>query len=199
MTALELLKEGQAKARADAVAYKFGKWSKDPWQAGLLVARSCVVGKDTDKQNLMQIQTKGKITSTKFAEVAGVSHDSVTRYQKRWQAAFDRGWVKNTLQLVPGETFAVDPNIHTLEAWTELGRKAPVGTDRPAPGGQGIWITYGVPLADLQASIIDLKNSIDGEDPQTVTLLLESLVTAKGKLTKAIERLGKRAVKIKAE
>jgi hypothetical protein len=183
-------------ARKDALLYKaIEDWSKDPWRAGLLVARSCVVGKATDKQNLMQIQTRGKLTPEAFAEISGVSHDTISRYQRRWGLAVSKGLVLNALILKPGQEVEFDPNVHTIECWIELG-KALSQKAHPAPSG-GIWLSYGVPTEELRKALDGLETAFDYDKELAIVALLEALNALKEKLDAEVTEFEKRTEHIR--
>jgi hypothetical protein len=105
------------KAAWERDAERFGRQFKfGEWESALLVARSVEAG----HQDRARPPARGRVISSKFAAVAGVSKSTVNSYMKTWGAAAEAGLVPTPNELNPGQDVELpDPGL-----WKSYYRKA---------------------------------------------------------------------------
>lgn len=97
--------------RVAEAAAEFGRIHRaGGWLLGAMVAHCTFNGKASDRANVSEIEA-GKVTTTIFAEMAGVSQATVNRYRRTWDAASEAG-------LVPAPS-TLTPEALTESAYTE--------------------------------------------------------------------------------
>lgn len=119
-------------SKAEEDALDFGRHSRGgAYQLGLLVARSSYKGRPTDAANAAEVD-KGKMSSSEFATLAGVSQATVIRYLAAWNRAAELELVPASTELSPDSEVSLDSE--KLPAWPTLLNRAPDDEDEaPEP------------------------------------------------------------------
>jgi hypothetical protein len=87
--------------RVRETAEEFGRFARSGgWLLGAMVAHCTFTGKASDRANIPEIEA-GKVTTTIFAELAGVSQATVNRYRRTWDQASEAGVVPAASTLTP--------------------------------------------------------------------------------------------------
>jgi hypothetical protein len=87
--------------RVRETAEEFGRFARSGgWLLGAMVAHCTFTGKASDRSNIPEIEA-GKVTTTIFAELAGVSQATVNRYRRTWDQASEAGLVPAASTLTP--------------------------------------------------------------------------------------------------
>lgn len=98
-------------------AKELGKWARaGEYRMGLLVARNVFKGRPQAKAN-SALADKGKVSTSTFAKVAGVSQDTVARFLAAWDLAATEGHVPASITLSPGDELELD--AEALPKWSE--------------------------------------------------------------------------------
>lgn len=104
--------------RAIMDAKEFGIHARQKgWRLGLLVARSCELskgGQPAQKANRTKSEY-AKISLRQFAELAGLSSTTASRYYNAWENAAKDGHVPHATELEPGQEIELDTK--KLPAW----------------------------------------------------------------------------------
>jgi hypothetical protein len=106
------------------LAQEFGNRVKaGGWDLGAMVAHSTFAGKASDRSNVSQIEA-GKVTTTIFAELAGVSQATVNRYRRAWDLAAENSKVPGAETLTPNEVGSyTEESCGTWSSWFNQANK----------------------------------------------------------------------------
>lgn len=103
------------------------------WRYALLVARWVRVSDET-----------AKVSAREFATAAGVSHATVSRYLKAWQAGAESGLVPDAASIQPGDDVQLEVDAEQWAKCYQSGnapKREPAAKDPKAPGARKDFFT----------------------------------------------------------